>query len=137
MLSARCIYDIMIGTQCVFVCMCIRVLLRLCCVSVCVCMCVSGRNIGRHLGAVIDAWGLVTIPPAFILYLILELSGHIIRSSDPDGAGSAHSPHKLSFKQPDPKQPAMIEFIDKRSKRCVTRHARASARQCCAHACQE
>ena len=122
---------------CLFVCVYVCVSLRLCCVYVCVCVCVSGRNIGRHLGAVIDAWGLVTIPPAFILYLILELSGHIIRSSDPHGAGSSHSPHKLSFKQPDPKQPAMIEFIDKRSKRCVTRRARASAHQCCAPACQE
>ena len=120
---------------CVFVCTCVSH--SVCVVCTRVFVCVSGRNIGRHLGAVIDAWGLVTIPPAFILYLILELSGHIIRSSDPHGAGSSHSPHKLSFKQPDPKQPAMIEFIDKRSKRCVTRRARASAHQCCAPACQE
>jgi hypothetical protein len=69
----------------------------------------TGRNVEKHLGAVIDLWALLILPFAFTVYLILEFSGTLTY---------AVSGQKLVLSPPDPTSPAVLEYIDKRQNTC-------------------
>jgi len=69
----------------------------------------SGKNVHKHLGAVLDQIALWVLPPLFLLYVILEFSGVFMLAQ---GTG------KLQLYSPVPSRPAIIEYIDKRADKC-------------------
>ena len=62
----------------------------------------TGRNVSRHLGAVLDAWGLLFLPLLFGVYLYLELSGFFVRQATGRG---------LVLSSPDPSYPAVTACL--------------------------
>jgi len=55
----------------------------------------TGKNTGRHMGAVLDAWALLIIPTLYVIYLTLEFCSVIA----PRLEWNSHKPHDMTSKR--------------------------------------